>query len=277
LRSEDAFLRAVVIQCRAVLLSMRTIRARVPDARLLQTEDLGRVFSTAPLQDQARHENGRRWLSLDLLCGRVDRLHPWRRRLEEIGVPVRDLDELATGEAAPDLVGINHYATSDRFLDHRLHRYPAHLHGGNGCQAYADTEATRVGLDDSVLGWVPRLREAWTRYGRPMVISEAHLGCEDPYHQIRWLMEAWNAAGTLRAEGADLRAVTAWALFGLVDWHVMLRERHDQYEPGVFDARFDPPKPTLLTTALRALVRDGDFAHPALNEPGWWRMRQEAC
>ena len=273
LRDEDAFLRAVFLQCRAVLLSMRAIRAHVPDANFLQTEDLGRVFSTAPLTAQARYENGRRWLSLDLLCGRVDGTHPWRRRFEQCGISARDLDELATGEAAPDLVGINHYATSDRFLDHRLHLYPQHLHGGNGRQAYVDTEATRVGVDQAEVGWTPRLREAWNRYRRPMVISEAHLGCDDPWQQVRWLMEAWNAARTLRAEGADLRAVTAWALFGLVDWHVMLRERHDLYEAGAFDARFDPARPTLLITAMQALIRDGRFEHPALDEPGWWRAQ----
>ena len=44
----------------------------IPAARLLQTEDLGKTFATAPLAYQADHENERRWLSLDLLDGRVD-------------------------------------------------------------------------------------------------------------------------------------------------------------------------------------------------------------
>ena len=271
LRDEAAFLRAVANQCHAVLLSMRAIRAHVPDARFLQTEDLGRVFSTTPLREQASYENARRWLSLDLLCGRVDRSHPWRHRFEASGVPAAQLDELASAEAVPDLIGINHYVTSDRFLDHRLQLYPASLHGGNGRQSYVDTEAVRAGLDDSVTGWAPRLREAWARYRLPMVISEAHLGCDDPREQLRWLMEAWTAAETVRAEGADLRAVTAWALFGLVDWHVMLRERHGLYEAGAFDARFDPPRPTMLVDAMRDLARVGSHTHPALAKSGWWR------
>ena len=271
LRDNDAFLRSVVIQCRAVLLSMRAIRAKIPDARLLQTEDLGRTFSTAPLRAQARYENGRRWLSLDLLCGLVDRAHPWRRILESSGVDPRHLDELATGEAAPDLIGINHYVTSDRFLDHRLDLYPERLHGGNARQAYADTEASRVELEAAKTGWLPRLREAWDRYQRPMVLAEAHLGCEDPDEQIRWLLEAWNAAASLRATGVDIRAVTAWALFGLVDWHTMLREHHNLYEPGVYDGRVVPPRPALLAEALEGLARTGHFMHPALGKAGWWR------
>jgi beta-glucosidase/6-phospho-beta-glucosidase/beta-galactosidase len=270
LRDESAFLRAVANQCRAVLLAMRTIRASVPGARLVQTEDLGRVFATAPLRDQADYENGRRWLSLDLLCGLVNANHPWRAPLELAGVPARHLDELAEGETAPDLVGINHYVTSDRFLDHRTDLYPPALRGGNGKIAYADTEAARVDVGSPLVGWAPRLREAWERYRCPLAVTEAHLGCEDPQEQVRWLMHAWRAAQELLAEGADVRAVTVWALFGLVDWDSMLRERRDRYEPGAFNARHKPPRPTPLAEIVCALANEGDYASPALLKPGWW-------
>lgn len=274
LRDEGAFLRAIVAQCRAALQAMRAIRARLPDARFMHTEDLGRTFATPPLADQATYENSRRWLTLDLLCGRLDREHPWRGRLQVHGVPARHLDELAEGEAAPDLIGVNHYATSDRFLDHRLRLYPPHLQGGNGHQTYVDTEALRVDLGSGMTGCEPRLREAWERYSRPLVVSEAHLGCADPREQVRWLMEVWGAAQALRAEGADVRAVTAWALFGLVDWDSMLRERRGRYEPGAFDIRSDPPRPTLLGEAIAVLAKGGAFTHAALGEPGWWRRAE---
>ncbi len=269
-RDEPSFLRALVNQCRAVLLSMRAIRAATPGARLVQTEDLGRVFGTRPTRFQAGYENQRRWLSFDLLCGRVDGGHPMRAHLEASGVPARALDELAGGEAAPDVIGINHYVTSDRFLDHRLDRYPAHLHGGNGSMAYADTEAARVDVGQGATGWEARLREAWNRYRLPLALTEVHLGCDDEWEQVRWLVRAWEAAGKLRAEGADVRAVTAWALFGLVDWNTMLRERRGHYEPGVFDARVDPPRPMLVAKVVRDLAREGRHSHPAVREPGWW-------
>lgn len=272
LRDEGAFLRAVVNQCRGALLAMRAVRVQTPSARFVHTEDLGRTFSTASMRRQAEYENDRRWLSLDLLCGKVGRDHPWRGYLEAHGCDPRHLDELATGEAAPDVIGINHYATSDRWLDHRTALYPPQLRGGNGHQHYADTEAVRVDdLPAGATGWEGRLREAWARYRRPLAVTEAHLGCDDTYEQLRWLVEAWEAAQALRAEGADVRAVTAWALFGLVDWNTMLRERRGHYEPGAFDVRHDPPRPTLLAEAVAALARDGRFAHPALEGPGWWR------
>ncbi len=270
-RDEGAFLRAVANQCRAILLSMRAIRSHVPRARFLHTEDLGRVFSMPPLARQAEYENSRRWLSLDLLCGRVDKDHAWRAGLERHGVPARHLDELATGEARPDLIGINHYATSDRFLDHRVHLYPPHIRGGNGFETYADTEAVRVDLGPHATGWEPRLREAWERYRLPMAVSESHLGCDDPPEQVRWLVEAWKAACSLRAQGADVRAVTAWALFGLIDWDSMLRERSGRYEPGAFDVRSDPPVPGILSRAIRALATSGEYDDASLSCPGWWR------
>ncbi len=271
LRDEGAFLRAVVNQCRAALLAMRAVRAAVPDARFVHTEDIGRVFSTSALDRQAGYENDRRWLSLDLLCGRLTRAHPWRGFLETHGVPASHLDELATGEAAPDLIGVNHYATSDRFLDHRLSLYTGGLRGGNGELEYVDTEAVRAGLAPGTTGWEPRLREVWQRYRRPMAITEVHLGCADPAESVRWLMEAWEAALAVRAEGADCVAVTAWALFGLVDWDSLLCERRGRYEPGAYDVGCHPPRPTAVAAAIQALARDGRFAHAALTQPGWWR------
>src|SRR5215210_3236927 len=62
-RDEASFLRMLANECRAVLLSMRAIRSAVPDAELVQTEDLGRTFSTSRLAYQTAHENERRWLS----------------------------------------------------------------------------------------------------------------------------------------------------------------------------------------------------------------------
>ena len=268
--AEAAFLLMVATQCRAVLLAMRAVCARIPGARLVQTEDIGKTFSTARLSYQAGYENDRRWLSFDLLCGRVDRAHPWRGHLVASGVPEAWLDEFEGGEAAPDLMGVNYYVTGERFLDHRVGLYPAHMHGGNGRHAYVDTEAARVDPVHGALGWAARLREVWERYRRPIAVTEVHLG-DQPEEQVRWLLEAWDAARLLRAEGADVRAVTVWSLFGAVDWDSLLRCCNGRYEAGAFDARHDPPRPTLLAEAAAALASTGRFDHPALDAPGWWR------
>jgi dTDP-4-dehydrorhamnose reductase len=274
-RDETSFLRMVVNQCRATLLAMRAIRAVRPDARLIQTEDIGRTYSTPLLAEQAEYENERRWLSLDLLCGRVDRHHPWHARLLAHGIDALDLDAFRDGEAAPDLVGVNHYLTSERYLDQKTRVYPHSLRGGNGRRRYADVEAVRIPRLAGLTGPRARLAEVWARYGRPLAVTEAHHGCTRD-EQLRWLSEVWEAATCLQEEGVPVRAVTLWSLFGAVDWNTLLRRRDGHYEPGAFDIRAPQPRLTALGRAARELTGSGRMTHPVLASPGWWHRPERA-
>ncbi|MBA2666282.1 MAG: sugar nucleotide-binding protein [Trueperaceae bacterium] len=268
-RDETTFIRALVIQCRATVLAMRAIRAVTPDAALIQTEDVGKVYATPALAYQADFENERRWLSFDLLCGRVDRDHPLWGYLRWAGVPERDVAWFAENPCPPDVFGINHYLSGERFLDERLERYPEAAHGGNGRHRYADVLAARV-CAAGPAGPAVILREAWARYGRPIAVTEVHNGCtrED---QLRWLHEVWKAAVTLRSEGADVRAVTVWSLLGAYDWNSLLTQERGSYETGVFDLATPRPRPTALASMVRDLAAGREHAHPVLAEPGWWR------
>ena len=269
-RNYGTFLRALVNECKGTFEAIRAIRKHIPQARLVQTEDLGKTFSTAPLRYQANHENERRWLSLDLLCGRVDERHPFFAWLRGAGVGYSALDRLASGEATPDILGINHYLTSERFLDHRMHLYPDHFHGGNGRDTYADAEAVRVKRLEDDTGFAPRLREAWERYRIPIAITEVHHGCHRD-EQLRWFAEVWETARQLRGEGIDLRAVTIWSMFGNVDWRFLLTERNGLYDTGAFDVRSGTPRPTVIARAAKAYAKGESFDHPALDSSGWWR------
>jgi dTDP-4-dehydrorhamnose reductase len=75
-RDDFMFAKALIHECRATVQAMQAIRRINPHAQLVQTEDLGKTFSTPLLSYQAQLENDRRWLSLDLLCGRVNSRHP---------------------------------------------------------------------------------------------------------------------------------------------------------------------------------------------------------
>jgi len=269
-RDYPAFLRSLYNECRGTLEAMRAIRRSIPGAQLVQTEDLGKTFSTQPLRYQAAHENERRWLSLDLLAGRVNSKHAFHDILFGAGVGWGEMEALEGGEAVPDLLGINHYLTSERFLDHRLHLYPDHEVGGNRRDTYVDAEAVRVKRLEDDTGFGPRLREAWARYGIPMAITEVHHGCHRD-EQLRWLAEVWSTAEQLRGEGVDLRAVTIWSMFGNVDWRFLLKEKRGLYDTGAYDARSGTPRPTVIAKAAAALGRGEAFDHPALDMPGWWR------
>jgi dTDP-4-dehydrorhamnose reductase len=269
-RDYPTFLRALANECLGTLEAMRAIRKVIPNARLIQTEDLGKTFSTAPLRYQAEHENSRRWLSFDLLCGRVDHRHSWWGWLRHVGVSEEDLLRLQGGDARPDMLGINHYLTSERFLDHRLDQYPWIEPGTNGRDRYVDAEAVRVKRLHLKTGVAPRLREAWQRYGIPIAITEVHHGCTRD-EQLRWFAEVWRESNALRAEGVDLKGVTLWSMFGNVDWRSLLTRRDGVYDSGVFDVRGPEPRPTVVALAARAFANGEAFDHPVLDAPGWWR------
>ncbi len=269
-RDIASFLRCLVNECLGTLLSMRAIRRIIPAAKLVQTEDLGKVFSTPRLAYQAEYENQRRWLSLDLLAGKVDRDHPWHATFLRHGIGEAELDAFLGGEAKPDILGINYYATSERYLDEALHLYPACFHGRNARERYADVEAVRVDLADDQLGARPRLLEAWERYGIPLAVTEVHHGSTRE-EQVRWVADVWPSAHEPLEGGCDIRAITAWSLFGAVDWNTLLTQRNGFYEPGAFDTRGPAPRLTALGEAVRALATGGEATHPSLDRQGWWR------
>ena len=124
-RDDASFLRALVNQCRARCWRCGRSARRIPGAQLVQTEDLGKTFSTAAarLPGRAREPAA--------LAQLRPALRPRRPRpsalgliLRERGVGEDELRAVPSGDGAPDIIGINHYLTSERFLDQRVELYP---------------------------------------------------------------------------------------------------------------------------------------------------------
>jgi len=263
-RDERTFWLALLNQIDAVRLSMRRIRAVNPRARLIQTEDFGHTWSTEPCAEQARHENARRRATWDLLTGKLAPGDPLWLRIEGFGLGDR-LDAIADDPCPPDVLGLNHYVTSDRFLDHRVERYPMHTRGGNGTVDYADVEAVRV-LEAYSSGWGRSFSDLWGRYGIPIAVTECHLGCT-PDQQRRWLAACWRAAREARSRGIDVPAVAVWALLGSHDWDSLLTRWRGSYEPGAFDVSGGHPRATPLAALIKDLA-DGDDGREETT--GWW-------
>jgi dTDP-4-dehydrorhamnose reductase len=268
-RNNRAFITAWLNQMRGTVAAMRAIRRVVPHARLIQTEDCGQAFGTTVLRDQLAHEEARRWLTWDLLTGRVDANHPFYRFLTAHGFTEADAEFFQAAGCAPAVIGLNYYVTSDRFLDHRIARFDPACVGGNGVRRYADVEAVR-GRAEGIVGHEAHLRAAWERYGLPVAITETHLGCTRE-EQMRWLVEAWQGAERAHASGVNVRAVTAWALAGSFDWNSLVTRDAGHYEPGVLDVRSDPPRQTALAAVVTDLAHGRTPTHPALDGVAWWR------
>ncbi len=273
-KSDRLFVDILLRECRATVRAMAEIRKVRPDAQLIQTDDLGKTHSTPVLSYQAELENERRWLSWDLLSGRVVPHHPLWTYLRKMGASEDDLWFMVEHACPPCVMGINHYVTSERYLDHNFRAYPGRTHGGNGRHRYADTEMVRA-LPEQRTGLGGLLLEAWQRYGLPMVVTEAHLG-DSEEEQMRWLGEIWQHAEQAKAAGANVQAVTVWALLGLYDWHCLLTRREDRHEPGVFNVSSGSPEPTALVPMIQRLVAGEPVESLVPPGPGWWQVEQPA-
>lgn len=268
-RDERSFIQCLLNECRAVVLAMRAIREINPAAKLVQTDDLGKSYSTPEVAGLADFYNERRWLAWDLLCGKVDSRHALWSYLMESGIEPSEFLWFKDNSCPPDIMGVNYYITSERWLDHRSERYPERYHGSYRGFTLADIETPRA-LATPTPGIGPLLHEIWERYRIPIAITEAHIDAnrED---QLRWLMEIWDAARDAARQGVDMRAVTVWSLLGSFDWNCLVTECRGYYEPGPFDIRSPLPRPTALARLMRKLSTGRAPTHPVLQGQGWWR------
>jgi dTDP-4-dehydrorhamnose reductase len=260
-----SFARMMINQLKGVILAMKNIRRVAPHAKLIQTEDLCKVHATEVLHYQRDFENERRWLSYDLLCGKVTPTTAMWNYFISTGIDPQELEFFTNNVCAPDLLGLNYYVTSERYLDHEWHRYPHLPSAGNGIHQYIDAEAYRFGKAE---GLDTLLKEVWARYQLPLAITESHLACTRE-EQMRWLKETWSICCDAKSNGIPIEAFTVWALFGAYDWNTLLRQANGHYETGVFKVH-GHVTPTALAKMITTIGSSGDFNHPLLKDKGWW-------
>ncbi len=272
-KDERLFWIALLNEIDATRLAMREIRKVNPEARLIQTDDLGYCHATPPLQCDADFQNERRWVGWDLLCGTVVPGHALWDHIAGFGLAER-LRTIADDPCPPNLLGINHYLSSERLRDHRVQLYPdrslADRETGK-CSGleFVDVDAIR-NRKAGVLGLPALLEQAWDRYRLPMAVTECHNGATRE-EQVRWFVEVWDSVDALRCGGMNICAVTAWSLLGSHDWNRMVTRFIGHYETGVYDCRTGTPRPTLLAPVLKQLAEGTSPDLPFLQSPGWWR------
>jgi len=272
-KSHEAFYRAALVEAEAVRSSMEAIRTVTPDAQLVQTEDGGMVFSTPALAAEAAYQNARQLFGFDLLTGRVGPEHPLYARIVGWGIGEEELASFCERPCPPDVIGLNYYLTSDRWLDERKHLYDEEFHADDaidGGSGHADIHALVV-RREGITGHRRMLERYWDRYHLPLAITEVHLG-STPEAQVRWAVEAWEAAQQARDAGADVRGITLWSVFGSEDWDSLLRLERGHFEPGVFDTRGGIVRETALVSVGSELASTGRSDHPVLADVGSWHL-----
>ncbi|HVG14080.1 MAG TPA: dTDP-4-dehydrorhamnose reductase [Chitinophagaceae bacterium] len=267
--TSKSFITMLLNELKGTVLAMEEIKKVNPSAKLVQTEDLGKTYSTPKLKYQAKFENERRWLTYDLLMGKVDPTHALWKYFKRFRIPEKDLYFFQEHQCRPEILGFNHYVTSERYLDERTSLYPKNTIGGNGRHRYADVEVVRVDTPHKT-GIEVLLEEAWDRYKHPIAITEVHLHSHRE-EQLRWFKHVWNAVKNVKSKGVDIRAVTAWAVFGSYGWNKLLTKPKGTYEPGVFDLRGKTVRPTALASYIKKLTSTENHKHPVTEDPGWWQ------
>jgi beta-glucosidase/6-phospho-beta-glucosidase/beta-galactosidase len=266
-RSRRSYLQALLNQLKATVLSMNAIRRVRPDAKLVQTDDLGSISGTEPLRPIWEMQNLRRWLPFDLLCGKVDRVHRMFGYMRAEGISEAEILWFLDNPCPPDIIGVNYYLTSDRYLDHRVEMYPSRLRSAEG--PFVDVETVRAS-PVGITGFGALLLEAWRRYEIPVAITEVHLG--GPVHdQIRWLAEGRDGVKYARRNGANCIALTTWAMLGSFYWNELVTSENGHYEPGVFDVSSGRPLATELAGVVAQMAKRELPRHCALKQRGWWR------
>ena len=249
-------MRALLNQMRGVVLAMRAIREVDPAARLVQTEDCGQTFGTRG--DRATRSSTRTTALADL--GPADRagrraaiplwpfLDAWRHDAEE-------LESFADQPCPPDVVGLNYYLTSDRFLDERLERYPPHAHGGNGAIALRGRRGGARPRRQGIVGHGRTCVDAWERYRlrspSPRCTSAA---------RAKSRCAGWSRAGRARSARARARRGRAGGdrvgAARLVSTGTRSsRATTATTSPAPSTCAAPQPRPTALARMLRALAR----------------------
>ncbi|HEX8333782.1 MAG TPA: dTDP-4-dehydrorhamnose reductase [Segetibacter sp.] len=269
-KDDLTFYKILLSELKATVMAMKAIREINPNAKLIQTEDLAKCYSTPLLQYEADFQNQRRWISYDLLCGRVNRDYPmWDYLTQQVGITEEELDYFTENYCIPHVCGFNYYLTSERYLDEDMSKYPEEFHGGNDKHSYADIHTVLVPLKEKS-GISVLLKEAYEHLNLPLAITECHLHSTRE-EQMRWFNEIWETVNDLKEDGIDIRSITAWAIFGLHGWNKLVTEPWGTYEPGVFNVSTGYPRPTALARLIQVLTKHKVYYHPVLETEGWWK------
>jgi glycosyltransferase involved in cell wall biosynthesis len=184
---------------RATLAAQHAVRRIDPAARFMQVEPLVHVVAPADrpeLAAAAEEVASFQWQTWDILAGRV---------------------EPGLGGAADmlDLVGVNHYHNGQWEVgtERRLH--------------WHTQDPRRRGLD-------LLLRDAWRRYGRPLVVSEtSHVGAG----RGLWLSDIASQVQQARVDGVPVWGLCLYPLVDRPDWNAPGQWHHS----GLWDV---PALPT---------------------------------
>lgn len=211
LRGHDGYLQLMKAICTGIVLSQRAISAASGRrARFVHVEASFRYDELDGVQsEEAALLRDRRFLSGDLLTGRVGDDHALVGYLRRYGCTDSDLAWFQQNTAAPDIAGINYYpmwSTTE--------------------YASGPGRIDRRERNDGVAGLEDVVRETWSRYGVPVMVTETSFeGTIE--ERIAWLRDTVALLQRLRSD-VDVAGFVWWPFLDQVRWQY--RESLDAVE-----------------------------------------------
>ena len=236
LKSEGAFVRAVVNMARASIAMTDAILAERPDALFVNSESSEFNQPCCPderIRQVAAFENERRFLPLDLIYAH-EVSPPVREYLREHGVTDEQYCRFMARKIPPRTVlGVDYYEWNERLIT-------------------ADARPQALG---ELFGWYVIANHYWERYRLTMMHTETNR--MDAADGPRWLWRQWHNVQLLRAAGARIVGFTWYSLTDQIDWDRAVSEALGVVNPvGLFDLNRDPRSVGLSYKHLIDMHRD---------------------
>jgi beta-glucosidase/6-phospho-beta-glucosidase/beta-galactosidase len=216
LTSHEGFVGALKTVTLASLAAMQAILTVRPDALFIHAESSEHTHANAPeLAAEATMFNERRFLTLDLVCGRRISAGMFAY-LREHGMSQTEYETLRSVDLTEHfIIGHDYYVTNEHLLV---------------------APAVRRGSGE-VFGYYAVARAYHERYRLPVMHTETNLqeGASGR-DAADWLWKTWAVVQQLRLDGVPICGMTWYSLTDQVDWDVGLREKNDRVNPlGLYD------------------------------------------
>lgn len=140
-----------------------------------------------------------RFLTTDLLLGRVHEQHVLHDYLIENGADGAQLQRFVEHPVVPDVLGVNYYPGFSR-------------------QEYDEATGRSVPVEAGKQGLLEHVRHYHERYGLPMAITETSRPTPDPELKIEWIDETLAAVDELRSEQIELVGAFWFPMLDMFEW-----------------------------------------------------------
>lgn len=212
LTTDESYVTALKHVAEASVRAMRAIIDVRPDCLFVMCESSENTHARRPeLINNATFFNERRFLSLDLCCGRMVSSGMYRY-LRDNGMSEDEYRFFLDTQLTEHIVmGHDYYETNERVLVN-------------------ETERVEVG---DVFGYYVIAKHYHERYNLPIMHTETNA---PEGKAVDWLWRTFDHIQKLREDGVPLCGMTWYSLTHQMDWDTALREENNRVHPvGLFD------------------------------------------